>query len=190
GAARIDAIAEAAENSDNFVVAPSGIGRQLYEEVRSAICGVTAGVHKVIQTAARAGRVDKEVERESPAADGGLRAFNADADCELVPVLCEAETVSALPGPADDVLRIDLEGKGFLTVLDALFAFGDQAPHLAAGKVEAVIPLNAGPQLTLAKYVAVALAVVGSYAGAQEIAFVVAIHFCVAYLGIDEKSEA
>ena len=85
--------------------------------------------------------------------------------------------VGALPSPADDILRIDHQGKGFLAILNALLALCDQAPHLSAGNIESAIELHASPQLPLAKDIAVALAVVGGHAGAEEIALVIGAHF-------------
>src|SRR5262249_49768647 len=60
----------------------------------------------------------------------------------------------------------------------------------AAGEIEAVIPLDAGPQLALAEDIAVALAVVGGNAGAQEVAFVVAGDFPGPNFGFEPKGGA
>src|SRR5262249_12859408 len=93
GCARINPVAEAAHNSHNFVVAPSRICGQLHQSVRSAVQSVAARINEVIKAAARTRGVDKEVVGESAAADCGLRTFDSNADCELIPVLRNAESI-------------------------------------------------------------------------------------------------
>jgi len=56
--------------------------------------------------------------------------------------------------------------------------------------LETVRPGNVGPQLPLAEDIAVALAVVGSGAGPEEIAFIVASHLGAANRGFGQQREA
>ena len=113
-------------------MAPSRIVRRLHEEVRRPIDRIPCGIECVEQTAARARCVDEEVRGETAATDGSLRSFNRGSHGILAEVLDHAETVGALPSPANDVLQVDLQREGFLAVGDTLLAFGHQAPHLAA----------------------------------------------------------
>src|SRR5262249_47535 len=126
---------------------------------------------------------------KAAAADGRLRTFDTDAQRELIPVLRNAESVRTLPSPADDVLRIDLQGKRFLPVFDSFLAFGHHAPHLATRKIEPALKLDGRAQLPLAEHVAVALPVVGGDARSEEVALVVAAHLCIADFRVDEQSQ-
>src|SRR5262249_55321304 len=60
-AAGIHAVAERADDSDHFVVAPSRIVSGLEQEVGRPVGGISAGVHKVVETSASARNVDEEV---------------------------------------------------------------------------------------------------------------------------------
>src|SRR6266849_225963 len=188
--AGINTIAEIAEDSHYFVVAPSRIEGRLHQQVGSSIEGVSGAIKGVVQTTACTGSVDEEVRREIAPADGGLRSLDPEAESKLPEVLHDAEAVGALPGPADDVLRVNLEGEGFLTVGDALLAFGHQAPHLTGRDRETVFPGHVGPYLPLAKHIAVALAVVGGGAGTEEIPFIIAAHLGAANRGLGQQRGA
>src|SRR5262249_37761563 len=65
-----------------------------------------------------------------------------------------------------------------------------QAPHLTGGNIEPVVKLGAGPQLALAEHVAVALPVVRSGAGTEEVRFVVAGDLGAADLRLREQRRA
>src|SRR5216683_6315060 len=161
-AARINAAAERAENAHYFIVAPSRIQCGFDEEVRRLVCRITGRVNKVEKTAALSRNIEEEVVAGAVGGVSGLRAFDRQPHRKfIVKTFNHAETVGALPCPAHDVLRVDLQRKGFLTVFDALLTLGHKAPHLSAGDGESVFPSNPSPQLTLAEDVAVALAVVG-----------------------------
>src|SRR5262249_599617 len=108
------------------------------------------------------------------------------ADPELVvEVLGDAEAILASPTEADVILRVDSERGGFGTIVHALAGFRGQAPHLAAGYRHALREARLRPDLALTRDVAVALAVVGGYAGAEPVHFVVAaqLHFVAAAFG-------
>ncbi len=59
--ARIDAIAEEADDSEQFIVTKAGICGGLEDEVGSFVDGVAVGVESVIETTASAGSVDEKV---------------------------------------------------------------------------------------------------------------------------------
>src|SRR5207245_7059478 len=166
------------QDAENLIVSPSRIVRRLHEEVRCPIDRIAGGIERVVQTTASSGSVDEEVCREVAATDGGLRCLDSETEGKLAEVLHDAEPVGALPSPADDVLRIDLEREGFLAVGDALLAFGHEAPHLAAGDRETVCPGHVRPQLPLTEHIAVALAAAGGSTGPEDIRSVLAGQLC------------
>src|ERR1700682_1815235 len=188
--ARIDAIAEIAEDSDHFVVAPSRIESRLPQEVGSPIEGISGAIKGVVQTTGGTGSIEEEVGRKAATTNGGLRPFNRGTYGKLAEILDHAEAVGALPSPAHDILRVDHERKCFLTIGDALPNLRHHAPHLASSNLETVRAGNVGPHLPLAEDIAVALAVVGSGAGPEEIAFVVASHLGAANRGLGQQREA
>src|SRR5205823_1458131 len=131
-AARINTIAEEADDTEQFVVTEAGVGSGLEDQIGSLVGGVTVGVESVVQTASSAWGVDEEVSgggggspgsddgrrsggiinrgnaRETASADGGLRSFYRCGQRKLAAeILHHAEAILTGPSEADDILRID-----------------------------------------------------------------------------------
>src|SRR4029077_6729115 len=189
-AARIDTIAERAKDTEDFIVAPSGIDCRLEDHVGRFVDGVSGRIHEVVQAAAvrrsvgegiAGGRDGGRANRgggnggEASSADGRLGCFDRETQSKLAAeIFHDAEAVLASPGEANHVLRVNLHRQIFLAVLDTLLVCGGYGSHLAASEAPAVVEGRLCVNLALAKHVAVALAVVRSDACSPEITLVVA----------------
>src|SRR5437588_5302379 len=153
--ARIDAIAERAKDTEDFIVAPSGIDCRLDDRVGRFVDGVSGCIHEVVQAAAVAWSVDEGVAGrrdggradsggadggEASSADGGLWSFDRETQSKLATeILHDAEGILAGPCEADHVLWVNDHGQVFLAVLDTLLVGRGSGPHLAACEAPAVV---------------------------------------------------
>ena len=119
------------------------------------------------------------VARENPlSTDGCLRSFYGKAKSKLAAeVFDHPEAVLPRPVEAHLILRINGLRKYFLAICNSLSGFRRQRPLLTAGNDPATLKCCLSVKNPLAKYVAIALPVVGSYTGAEEISFPVSGQF-------------
>ena len=100
-------------------------------------------------------------------------------------------TQCLLPSPIEPyrVLRVDRHRQRFGAVVRSLLRFGNQAPHLAAGDLEAVVPMRLSPSLTNSQDVAVALVVVRTDTRAEEVGLDVAAQLDVSQLAFRQHAQ-
>jgi len=200
--AGINAGAQLTDDSEDFIVAPARINSRFNHNVGRSVLGVSRGVKCVVESAAVSGGCVPKILRDSASgggegreaatAEGCLRTFDGNAECQFIAekTLRCAERISTLPGEPNDVLRIDHHWQGFLTVLNALPIFRCKTPHLAAGDGKTTIESGLRPQLALPENIAVALTIVGGGAGAEEVHFEVAGELSAADLGLGQHGGA
>src|SRR5690348_2660756 len=137
--AGINPCAEVADDSKNFIVATARLKGGLNHEVRGLIGGIAGSVNEIEETAAGTGSTDKEGSWRGVVGDGDLRSLHGEADPGfIVEILGDAEAVLPSPSKANAILSVDSQGSHFRAVVEGLFGFRGQAPHLAASERPAV----------------------------------------------------
>src|SRR4029077_3658943 len=160
------------------------------DEIRDRIVGITGGVDEVEQTTAGAYAAREERSRGVVVGDRRLRILGGETEpCFVVEVLGDAEAVLASPAESDVILCVNGHRRRFGAVVETLLRLRDQTPHLASGERPAVGETYLTPDLALPHYVAVALAVVRSDAGAQPIEFVIAGQFQAVGFAFEEEGQ-
>lgn len=122
----IDAIAKVREDSEEFVVAKTGIDGYFDEEIRKFVDSVSRWVEGIEKTSAHTRSIEEEilvrgdaagcrrigVGAEATTADGGLRSFDGNRHGNVfVEDFGYTESASTLPGESHHVVWVDHHGE-------------------------------------------------------------------------------
>src|SRR5215472_3547766 len=187
-------------------MAVSGVDSRFNNDVRRLVDGIAGSINEVEQAASRPRGIDERVSRSGhrsgtdgccsylrkPApAYGCLWALERDSESQLAAeVFDEADGVLSCPSEAHLVLGVNCQGNSFLAVLNSFPIFRGQGPLLTAGEAPAIFESDLPVNDPLAKDIAVALAVVGSYAGAEPIGLIIPSYFRPTHFGFGKQTKA